>query len=215
MASRLNTSCIRRLQTQAGRMEISFKPGWLVRLKAANPQRYDVLLNAALWSITKPACGGRNLSHRVLSSWLLSSPRPPSQSKLAKMNWTTFVRLLWLVVALGFFSVVMLQTSGDSLNFYCLEPESPRGWFWSSAWPWEQRQPQDSPACRCRTLPLGAQASIFMFLRTAENHSHWVKFSQTMKALNFQKDHCWAARASPRRPSRERLLVLFRRCTGA
>lgn len=174
------------------------------------------LLNADLWSITKPKCGEKwNPSHGVLSSWLLSSLRPTSKSKLAKMNWTTFYEILLACCDLWFFPVVMLKTSGDSLNFYCLKPESLHGWFWSSAWPWEQHQLQDFPACWCWTLPLGAQASIFMFLYTAENRSHWVKFSQIVKALNFQKDYCWAAPAHSQKALKRMIacfLSLLHRC---
>lgn len=159
--------------------------------------------------------GGGNLFHGVLSSWILSSLRPTSKSKLAKMNWTTFCEILLACCDFWVFSVAMLKTSGDSLNFCCLKTESLHGWFWSSAWPWEQHQPQDFPVCQCWTLPLGAQASIFMLLRTTENHSHWVKFSQIVKALNLQKAYFWAAQARSQK-ALERTTACFlsplRRC---
>lgn len=126
------------------------------------------------------------------------------------MNRNTFCEILLSFVSFlsVFVVVVLLKISGDSLNFYCLKHETLLDWFWSSAWPWAQHQPQDFPMCQHWTLLLGVLASIFLFLCTAENHSYWVNFSQIMKEMNFQQDYCWTAWAHSQK-ALERTIACF------
>lgn len=168
-----------------------------------------------LWEVLQSLSAGvkRNLSHGVLSSWLLSSLQPTWRSP-SEMNWSTFCEMLLACSHWRGISVFVLKASGNPLNFYCLKPDSFHGQCWSSAWPEEEHEPQDFPVCGCQTSPLGAQASISVFMHSWEPQA----LGQTLtngEGTEFPKGLLWAAQArSQKAPGRANacFLSLLHRC---